>query len=231
VLLASEGVQEVRAKDCLMQKRRNTTSNLDFHQGNSHVSPSITFPQKNPPTEKSHRKTNSLLEMDQYIGTWVEVSVEHHTFTGQVYAVDKVTSTLILTHPQDSGWEFHVISTPTITEISKIDRETVDPPAPKKISLEKVSQREEEAFRSFKQAQSRIPTVEVSPEGQALFDALAKTMPVRWDKERIVVLEEVVLVAPYDVASVKMIKGKKGEGVIGRVKKIVEGERQRLGIK
>ncbi|BGP45055.1 hypothetical protein JCM10450v2_000872 [Rhodotorula kratochvilovae] len=68
----------------------------------------------------------------------------------------------------------------------------------------------------------------VSADAQALFDALARTLPVRWAGQSIVVLEEVVVEAPYGVANVKGAKGSAER--VERVKKMLEGIRTRLGL-
>lgn len=59
----------------------------------------------------------------------------------------------------------------------------------------------------------------VSPDAQRLFDALARTLPVRWAGESIVVLDEVVVEKPYGVGNVRGAKGS-GERV-ERVRKMV----------
>lgn len=59
----------------------------------------------------------------------------------------------------------------------------------------------------------------VSEETQALFDTLAKTLPVRWSGKSMVVMDEVIIEPPYGAADVK---GGKGAGErIERVKKVV----------
>jgi hypothetical protein len=59
----------------------------------------------------------------------------------------------------------------------------------------------------------------VSEETQTLFDTLAKTLPVRWNGQSIIVMDEVIIEPPYGSANVK---GGKGAGErIERVKKVV----------
>jgi len=66
----------------------------------------------------------------------------------------------------------------------------------------------------------------VSREAQALFDALGKTLPVRWHEQSFVVMDEVIISPPYTAADVKGAKGASER--VERVKKVLEGERQRL---
>jgi len=60
-----------------------------------------------------------------------------------------------------------------------------------------------------------------------VFDALSRTMPCRWDAERIVVLDAVVIFPPYGTADCKAVKGV-ASGSLGRVKKVLEMERKKL---
>ncbi|BGP29033.1 hypothetical protein JCM10296v2_000769 [Rhodotorula toruloides] len=83
------------------------------------------------------------------------------------------------------------------------------------------------AVAADRSARARIGQ-DVSSEAQALFDAFAKTLPVRWAGKSIVVMDEVVVEEPYAVSNVKGAKGS-GERV-ERVKKILEGLRTRLGL-
>ncbi|CAI0386092.1 unnamed protein product [Linum tenue] len=83
--------------------------------------------------------------------------------------------------------------------------------------------REELALRQAEADAERIG-VGVTTEAQGIFDALSKTLPVRWDKTSIVVMNEVRVSSPY-----------LPENVIGgtpaandRVKKVLELERRRL---
>ncbi|GAA6052320.1 hypothetical protein JCM3770_007250 [Rhodotorula araucariae] len=83
------------------------------------------------------------------------------------------------------------------------------------------------AVARAQQAQARVGQG-VSADAQALFDALARTLPVRWAGQSIVVLDEVVVGAPYGVADVKGAKGSAER--VERVKKMLEGIRTRLGL-
>ncbi|CAL1357201.1 unnamed protein product [Linum trigynum] len=91
------------------------------------------------------------------------------------------------------------------------------------IDLQSLQDREELALRQAEADAERIG-VGVTTEAQGIFDALSKTLPVRWDKTSIVVMNEVRVSSPY-----------LPENVIGgtpaandRVKKVLELERRRL---
>jgi len=66
--------------------------------------------------------------------------------------------------------------------------------------------------------------VGVTQEAQDIFNALAKTLPVRWDNKEIVVLDDVRIVSPYNINNCN------GGSVASRerVQKVLEGEKRRL---
>ncbi|MDI1489864.1 MAG: hypothetical protein OHK93_001063 [Ramalina farinacea] len=67
----------------------------------------------------------------------------------------------------------------------------------------------------------------VGREIQEIFDALDKQFSARWKEKDIIVMERVVLRGPgYRVEDCKVIT-KDGEGLLGRVKKVLENERKR----
>ncbi|KAG9156464.1 hypothetical protein Leryth_019976 [Lithospermum erythrorhizon] len=69
--------------------------------------------------------------------------------------------------------------------------------------------------------------VGVTSEAQSIFDALSKTLPVRWDKTVIVVMNEVRVTSPYLPESVKGGTAPANE----RVRKVLELERKRLQLR
>ncbi|KAG9451116.1 hypothetical protein H6P81_011081 [Aristolochia fimbriata] len=91
------------------------------------------------------------------------------------------------------------------------------------LDLNSIQAREESAIRQAESEAERIG-IGVTSEAQNIFDALSKTLPVRWDRTVIVVMNEVRVSSPYTP-----------ENVVGgtpaandRVKKVLEHERKRL---
>ncbi|XP_073014677.1 uncharacterized protein [Primulina eburnea] len=91
------------------------------------------------------------------------------------------------------------------------------------LDLTTLQSREESAFRQAEAEAERIG-VGVTTEAQALFDALSKTLPVRWDKTIIVVMNDVRVSSPYLPESVTGGTPAANE----RVRKVLELERKRL---
>lgn len=66
--------------------------------------------------------------------------------------------------------------------------------------------------------------VKASKEGQAVFNAVYKTMPnVTWKGNNITVLDEVTIFPPYRVDNIQSDKEDDGESAMRLVKKIVDG--------
>ncbi|KAJ8451675.1 hypothetical protein Cgig2_018309 [Carnegiea gigantea] len=91
------------------------------------------------------------------------------------------------------------------------------------LDLNSLRAREESAIRQAEIEAERIG-VGVTAEAQSIFDALSKTLPVRWDKTAIVVMDEVRVSSPYLPESVTGGTPAANE----RVRKVLEFERKRL---
>ena len=91
------------------------------------------------------------------------------------------------------------------------------------VDLNDLQAREELAIRQAEADAERIG-VGVTSEAQNIFDALSKTLPVRWDKNVIVVMNEVRISSPYHSDCV--IGG--APAANDRVKKVLEMLRKRL---
>ncbi|KAG9323745.1 hypothetical protein KVV02_007740, partial [Mortierella alpina] len=93
------------------------------------------------------------------------------------------------------------------------------------VHLDRIRQREQQAVREAQAAAARIG-VGVSTAGQEIFDALSKTLPCRWAKESIVVMDEVIIAPPYEPENCKA--NASSSYTLARVKKVLEGERSRM---
>ncbi|KAI8595974.1 anticodon-binding domain-containing protein [Dissophora ornata] len=98
-------------------------------------------------------------------------------------------------------------------------------PAVGYVHLDKIQHREQQTIREAQAAAARIG-VGVSSIGQDIFDALSKTLPCRWAKDSIVVMDEVIIAPPYEPENCKA--NASSSNSLARVKKVLEGERMRL---
>ncbi|XP_073388471.1 uncharacterized protein [Physcomitrium patens] len=89
--------------------------------------------------------------------------------------------------------------------------------------MKSLRDREEAAIKQAEAEAERIG-VGVSTEAQDIFDALSKTLPCRWDKTTILVMNDVFVKHPYIPESV--IGG--APAANERVRKVLEEERKRL---
>jgi len=94
----------------------------------------------------------------------------------------------------------------------------------KPVDLQRLKERENEAVKAEYKRIEREPPPGVSPLGRELFEALGKTLPVRWAKQQIVVLEEVLVDPPYTRDSVKSNNPTRMDRVI----KVLSGETEKL---
>ncbi|KAK4721225.1 hypothetical protein R3W88_011458 [Solanum pinnatisectum] len=91
------------------------------------------------------------------------------------------------------------------------------------LDLSSLQAREDSALRQAEIDAERFG-IGVTAEAQNIFDALSKTLPVRWDKTVIVVMNEVRVSSPYLPESVAGGTPAANE----RVRKVLELERKRL---
>ncbi|KAI4382587.1 hypothetical protein MLD38_008533 [Melastoma candidum] len=146
-------------------------------------------------------------------------------FKGQVVAFDRPSNFLVL-HILFGGGRKNVriLKANYIKELAFLGQGD-DPVDLSKccLDLSTLQAREELALRQAEAEAERIG-VGVTAEAQNLFDALSKTLPVRWDKTVIVVMNEVRVNSPYVPESVSGGTPAANE----RVKKVLELERRRL---
>eukprot|EP00227_Mantoniella_beaufortii_P017542 CAMPEP_0197585084 /NCGR_PEP_ID=MMETSP1326-20131121/7490_1 /TAXON_ID=1155430 /ORGANISM="Genus nov. species nov., Strain RCC2288" /LENGTH=173 /DNA_ID=CAMNT_0043149537 /DNA_START=57 /DNA_END=578 /DNA_ORIENTATION=- len=89
-------------------------------------------------------------------------------------------------------------------------------------------QKREEGAVKAAQASAANIGVGVTSEAQDIFDALARTLPCRWDSKTIVVMDDVKIAAPY-----KDCLGAPGGDprAVERVQKVLAMEKSKLGLK
>lgn len=105
-----------------------------------------------------------------------------------------------------------------VTVLKEADRE-MSPPALSNLNPQKINARLRQSIDDKKRQVNYIG-VGVSPEGQKVFNAIVKTInDAKWDRQNIIVMEEVTIRPPYGLED---CKGKEGSKALEHVKKIVQ---------
>ncbi|KAJ7953668.1 Protein LSM12-like protein [Quillaja saponaria] len=150
-------------------------------------------------------------------------------FEGQVITFDRPSNILVLQEGIKPGprRNIRLLKASYIKE-SNFLGQADDPLDPNNcyLDLSALQAREELAIRQAEAEAERIG-VGVTSEAQSIFDALSKTLPVRWDETKIVVMNEVCVSSPYLPESVSGGTPAANE----RVKKVLEFERKRLQLR
>eukprot|EP01135_Chromosphaera_perkinsii_P011379 Nk52_evm24s2391 gene=Nk52_evmTU24s2391 len=153
------------------------------------------------------------------------------TLIGEVFAYDVELSLLVLkdvtyptSNPNSSKENYRLIRTDFIQKFVHLrDRDSKNPPLVlQSIDIGKVRHRESQAIKQATANQLRMG-VGVSDYAQLTYDLLNKTLPCRWKKDKIIVMDEVIVSAPYGMDN---IHGK-DQISVNRVRKVLEGERKR----
>ncbi|GMI87802.1 hypothetical protein like AT1G24050 [Hibiscus trionum] len=147
-------------------------------------------------------------------------------FEGQIISYDRLSNILVLQEGLESGprRNIRLLKADYIKDFSLL-RQDEDPLDVKKcfLDLTTLQAREDSAIRQAESDSERFG-VGVTSEAQTLFDALSRTLPVRWDKTVIVVMNEVRVSSPYLPESVSGGTPAANE----RVRKVLEFERKRI---
>lgn len=155
-------------------------------------------------------------------------------FEGQVLTFDRYSNILVLQEGLKSSVgsgggtsrrNIRLLKANYIKEFSFLGQPEEDPLDINKcfLDLNTLQSKEHSAIRQAEIDSERIG-VGVTAEAQSIFDALSKTLPVRWDKTVIVVMNEVRVSSPYISESVTGGTPAANE----RVRKVLELERKRL---
>ncbi|XP_009798322.1 uncharacterized protein LOC107764607 [Nicotiana tabacum] len=148
-------------------------------------------------------------------------------FEAQVIAFDKPSNILVLQEGVPASGpkrDIRLLKANYIKEFSFLGQGQ-DPLDTNKcfLDLNSLQSREDSAIRQAQIDAERFG-VGVTAEAQTIFDALSKTLPVRWDKTVIVVMNEVRVSSPYLPESVTGGTPAANE----RVRKVLVLERKRL---
>lgn len=141
---------------------------------------------------------------------------------GEVFAYDKYLNCVVLKQA-GSGPGLENLSLLKVNFIKAITaahppKQPLDPSLPY-IDPQYTKDKEERALQAAEAAASKLG-VGVSRGGQHLFDTLSKTLPCKWAGKDIVVLQQVVITAPYTPNSCSAVQDQ-DQAALDRVRKLV----------
>lgn len=186
--------------------------------------------QSPPPTSPGSDSLN-FKEANNIIGLVVKVKTTFgDEYEGEMFGYDTNSNCIILQEPEDMpNRSYRVLMLPFVENVQVLSVPSADVmqealqkqfPA---INMRKLAAREQQALQKAHENMLRIG-VGVSPEAQTIFNALSRTLPCRWDKTTIIVMDEVRIQAPY---TVETCSGGQ-QNTLQQVKRVLEGERKKL---
>ena len=156
------------------------------------------------------------------------------TVSGAVYTVDPVTGTVVLFSAAANGRReardvrlvpaHAVAGVKVVADASPRDAEALVQPLPA-VDLKLCAKREAEAFEAMETAMAQL-NPNATPEGQAMFDALSKTMDCSWVDDSINVLDQVRVDAPYGVDDCVSLDGNTDS--LARIRKVMQGSLKKM---
>lgn len=155
------------------------------------------------------------------------------TLEGTVFTACPITNLLALTIPPST---YHILPITAIQSFTLLSLApssstpftSANPPL-SSLSTSTLQSRADAAVARLKEAEARKGKG-VGKEAQDIFDAMARTLPTRWDGTNIIVLDAILIGSPYRPEDCKAGAGVQA-GVLGRVKKVLEIERKKLADK
>eukprot|EP01116_Phalansterium_solitarium_P023377 TRINITY_DN814_c0_g1_i1.p1 TRINITY_DN814_c0_g1~~TRINITY_DN814_c0_g1_i1.p1 ORF type:complete len:183 (-),score=9.63 TRINITY_DN814_c0_g1_i1:245-793(-) len=122
---------------------------------------------------------------------------------GEIFAFDAATDSVVLAqtlaHTQLKR-NYRILKASCVKTVEYLGKteaaEWADLSELPPIDLKQVQKREENAIRKLKEEAARIGEG-VTSEAQEIFNALNKTYPCRWDRDNIIVLDQVLIRPPY----------------------------------
>lgn len=189
-----------------------------------------------PPLDSSIDVATFLTEL--VVGTRVVFRTTlGETIVSTVFEYDPITACVMLREPgaHNGVATLRILRTTCISEVISVER-----PAPGRppdvldyagglpeVCPEKGKRREERALLAAQMEADRVGEG-VTKETQMVFEALAKTMPCRWQGKSILVLDLVTVNEPYTAEAATAAAAH--TSTLLRVQKVLNAERERLGM-
>uniref|UniRef100_A0A2M4ADI3 AD domain-containing protein n=1 Tax=Anopheles triannulatus TaxID=58253 RepID=A0A2M4ADI3_9DIPT len=160
------------------------------------------------------------------IGSTVVCTTCHNAnIEGEVLAFDQTTKMLILKCPSESKVaklnDVYIVNLAMCSDVQVKKEVCIVPEPPLSLNLQRLSTRARNQVEQKRRQLSAL-AAGVSPEGQNLFMAIARTISqVTWSGPNIVVFKEVIIKPPYKVENVHT-NAPSDQRQLSYVKKIVE---------
>ncbi|KAL9548947.1 hypothetical protein MBANPS3_005439 [Mucor bainieri] len=175
--------------------------------------------------------------LESIVGRAIKIkTASNEEVEGLVYTYDRTTNCLVIDYSSTSNTNtttqqqqqagrnlsFRIIKISHIKEIISLGEGTnsnsrKDYLPVSQVQVDRLKSRESEALKGFQSQVSKIG-VGVTKEGQDIFNALSKTLPCRWSKDTIVVMDEILITPPYGVENCKA--NASSSALLARVKKV-----------
>ncbi|XP_041365454.1 protein LSM12 homolog [Gigantopelta aegis] len=171
-----------------------------------------------------------IMDDDAYLtfstGSTVSLVTCHkNELSGEVLAFDKATKVLAIKIPASSGkhnlYDVRLVNLQYVSDIKVISEPEGQAPPLTSLNMTRIKSRVRQSLDE-KRKQINYVGVGVPEEGQRLFWAIVKTInDVRWDGQKIIVMDEVTIQPPYKVENCISQSNESGRA-LDHVKKIVD---------
>ncbi|KAL9127563.1 MAG: hypothetical protein Q9217_003580 [Psora testacea] len=183
-----------------------------------------------PPSVGSQGMVSMEQALSESIGARVRIQTTNSlALEGTLFTACPTTSLLALSTGPQSQPTHHILPISSLTSftILSLPSPTTHARAPvAPINTIALQSRANAALAKAKERAAKINRG-VGREAQDVFDALDKQFSARWKAKDIIVMERVVVRGPGYRAEDCRVITKDGEGLLGRVKKVLEHERRR----
>jgi len=150
---------------------------------------------------------------------------------GDVYSFDAITSCVVLQDGEDTPTQrkgYRILNVNFVTKTQYLGPATSELRSIRSVDVEKVRAKEAAALAEAHKELERIG-VGVTAEAQRIFNALAKTLPCRWENDIITVFDDLRIASPYRVEDV--YGGEQtSASELNRVKRVLDGETKKMGL-
>lgn len=147
------------------------------------------------------------------VGSLVSATIQGDVVDSLVWARDDNLDVVVLAEPNASARNFSFVPIPSLQSIAvRKPTSTVSIELPESTEAQLTS-REKSNVEARRLASLQLGKY-VTPQAQAIYDELSRTMACQWREKTIVVHDDVVITAPYRTENCTGLKSKKTQHVI-----------------